>query len=171
MRAPDRSIFDFGGVEVDTVAMPSILKSRMALAALIGVFLIPILSSSLRGLTHVLTCTGQVETPFTVIIEEGSDPIVLSATQLIAGEEDAICGGIDVDFQARSVASTRIALTVVVINESSDPWRGTIDLELGRVRIPISIGLVAAGSEEAETVVLNLNEGESEIAGSLLIGP
>lgn len=56
--------------------MPSILKSRIALVALIGVFLIPIMSSSLRGLTHVLTCEGSVETPFSVVVEEGTDPIV-----------------------------------------------------------------------------------------------
>lgn len=151
--------------------MPSILKSRVALAALIGVFLIPIMTSSLRGLTHVLTCTGQVAKPFTVVVEEGFDPIVLSATSLIAGQDEAICGAIDVDFQARVVDSNRVALTLIVVNQSADPWRGTINLELGGVRVPVSIGLVAARDEETATVTLNLKEGESEIVGSLLIGP
>ena len=151
--------------------MPSILKSRVALATLIGVFLIPIMTSSLRGLPHVLTCEGQVETPFSVVIESGFDPMVLSAQQLVAGEDDSICGGISVDFRARAAEGNRIALTLAVVNETADPWRGTIDLELGRVRVPISIGRVAAGTEETETVVLNLDEGESEIAGSLLVGP
>jgi hypothetical protein len=151
--------------------MPSILKSRVALATLVGVFLIPIMTSSLRGLTHVLTCEGQVETPFSVIVEEGSDPIVLSATQLVAGADQGICGGIDVDFRARAAGENRVSLSLAVINETADPWRGTIDLELGQVRVPISIGLVEAGTEEVETVTLNLDEGESEIAGSLLIGP
>ncbi|MDF1597454.1 MAG: hypothetical protein P1T08_15355 [Acidimicrobiia bacterium] len=151
--------------------MPPILKSRVALAALVGVFLIPIMTSSLRGLTHVLTCTGQVETPFTVVIEEGSEPIVLSATQLVAGEDKTLCGGIDVDFQARAFEGNRVALTVVLFNETADPWRGTINLELGQARIPISIGLVAPGAEDVETVVLTLDQGESEISGSLLIGP
>lgn len=151
--------------------MPTILKSRVALAVLIGVFLIPILSSSLRGLTHVLTCSGEVATPFTVVVESGSDPIVLSAAQLVAGQEDLICGGIDVDFRARSVEGDRIALSLILLNTTSDPWRGTIDLDLDGIRIPISIGRVAGGAEEVETVVLNLSEGESEIAGSLLIGP
>ena len=64
-----------------------------------------------------------------------------------------------------------MSLSLAVINETADPWRGTIDLELGQVRVPISIGLVEAGTEEVETVTLNLDEGESEIAGSLLIGP
>jgi hypothetical protein len=151
--------------------MPSILKSRVALAALIGVFLIPIVGSSLRGLTHVLTCSGEVETPFTVVIEDGLDPIVLSATRLVAGEAEGLCGGISVRFQARAVGGDRIALTLVLLNDTADPWRGTIGLELGRATIPISIGLVGSGRQEAETIVLRLNEGESEIAGSLLIGP
>lgn len=151
--------------------MPSILKSRIALAALVGVFLIPIVTSSLRGLTHVLTCSEQVETPFTVIVEEGIDPMVLSAARLTAGGEQLLCGGLDVNFRAGAVGENQLELTIVVSNETSDPWRGTIDLALDRARFPISIGLVAAEGEEAETVVLNLDEGESEIAGSLLIGP
>ena len=151
--------------------MPPILKSRIALAALIGVFLIPIMSSSLRGLTHVLTCEGSVETPFSVVVEEGFDPIVLSATQLVAGEETGLCGGIDVDFRAFATGSNQVSLTLVIVNETDDPWRGTIDLELDQVRVPVSIGLVSAGTEESETITLNLNEGESEITGSLLLGP
>lgn len=151
--------------------MPSILKSRVALATLIGVFLIPIMSSSLRGLTHVLTCEGRVETPFSVVVEEGSDPIVLSATQLVAGEEQGLCGGIDVDFRAAAAGSNQVSLTLVVVNQTDDPWRGTIDLELDQVRVPVSIGLVSAGTEESQTITLNLQDGESEIAGSLLLGP
>ena len=100
-----------------------------------------------------------------------ADPIVLSAAQLIAGEEETICGGIDVDFSARAVDGNRLALSLIVSNLSDDPWRGTIDLELGRARVPISIGRVAGGTEEVETIVLNLDEGESDIVGSLLIGP
>lgn len=153
------------------MSVPSILKSRIALAALVGVFLIPIVTSSLRGLTHVLTCSEQVETPFTVIVEQGIDPMVLSAARLTAGGEQVLCGGLDVNFRAGAVGENQVELTIVVSNETSDPWRGTIDLALDRARVPISIGLVAAEGEEAETVVLNLDEGESEIAGSLLIGP
>ena len=70
--------------------MPSILRSRVALAALIGVFLIPIVGTSMRGLTHVLTCEDQVETPFTVVIDEGAAPIVLSSRQLTAGEDEGL---------------------------------------------------------------------------------
>ena len=51
--------------------MPSILKSRIAIVALLAVFLIPVGTSSLRGLTHVLTCEAEVEKPFSVIFEDG----------------------------------------------------------------------------------------------------
>jgi hypothetical protein len=151
--------------------MPSILRSRVALAALVGVFLIPIITSSLRGLTHVLTCSEAVETPFTVVIEPGSDPIVLSARQIVAGETTELCGGLEVDLQARAVEGNRVALTLVIVNETTEPWRGTINLRLDRTTIPVTIGRIPAGGEDAETVVLNLDDGESEIAGSLLIGP
>jgi hypothetical protein len=51
---------------------PNILRSRVALVALLVIFLIPIGLSSLRGLTHILTCSEEVVTLSTVIFDEGS---------------------------------------------------------------------------------------------------
>ena len=45
--------------------------------ALLGTFLIPIGTSSLRGLTHVLTCAEDTETPFTVVLKRNEAPAIL----------------------------------------------------------------------------------------------
>ena len=44
-------------------AMPSALRAQVALIALLGVLLIPIGTSSLRGLTHILTCQESAAAP------------------------------------------------------------------------------------------------------------
>ncbi|MGH2809124.1 MAG: hypothetical protein ACRDKT_17810, partial [Actinomycetota bacterium] len=62
--------------------MPPILRSRLALVALMGAFLIPIGMSSLRGLTHVLSCKQEARQPFTVIVSPVGEPEVLSSMRI-----------------------------------------------------------------------------------------
>ncbi len=151
--------------------MASILRSRLAVAALLGVFLIPIGLSSLRGLTHVLTCSEQVESPFTVVVGGDGGPMVVSSTQLVAGTEPGLCGGLDVVMLARPAGTDRIQLTVEVANRTNHPWLGTIDLNLDGNSIPVDIGRVASGEFEQDTVLFRLDPGSHELDGSLLIGP
>src|SRR3546814_7832459 len=51
-------------------AMPSALRAQVALVGLLAVLLIPIGTSSLRGLTHILTCQDDSATPFSVVVPE-----------------------------------------------------------------------------------------------------
>ncbi len=158
--------------------MPSILKSRIAMVAMLAVFLIPIGTSSLRGLTHVSTCEADVEKPFSVIFEDG-EAIVLSSAVITADQanQEGVCGGIDVDLQAAVPDTENAELTLIVTNDSEFTWRGTVAIALGDLSmmgtqiIPISIGTVKPGATESETVSFRLGDGFHEFSGSLLIGP
>lgn len=156
--------------------MPAILKYRAALLALLAVFLIPIGLSSLRGLTHVLTCADEVETPFTVIFGDG-EPIVLSSASLVAGETGRLCGGLAVDIQAAAISDSEAELTLFIDNQTEYPWRGTINVALGEqsmmgsILIPVSVGRLAAGSSASETLPVRLGDGTHEFNGRLLVGP
>ena len=158
--------------------MPSILKSRIALAALLAVFFIPLGTSSLRGLTHIATCEAEVAKPFSVIFDDG-EAIVLSSVVITAeqAKESGICGGLEVDIQAAAPDLDTAELTLIVSNHSEFTWHGTVAVALsdlgmmGQRIIPISIGSVAPGNTESETVTFNLGDGFHEFNGSLLIGP
>lgn len=156
--------------------IPSILRSRAATVLLMGVFLIPISLSSLRGLTHVLTCDEEVATPFTVILENG-EALVLSSTAIVAGQDPTLCDGLVVDVRASTLGNDQATLDLLVSNTSGFDWRGTVNVALGDqgvigdVLIPVSIGEVAAGKSVSETLVVSLDEGTHEFGGRLLIGP
>lgn len=156
---------------------PNILKSRVALAALLAVFLVPIGLSSLRGLTHVLTCDEEVATPFTVIFDEGT-AMVLSSIAITSDDVDpTLCNGILVDVQASTPSTDMAELTLIVSNTTELPWRGTINLELGdqgvmgSTLIPITIGKVDPQAFQTEVVTVNLEDGAHEFGGRLLLGP
>lgn len=151
--------------------MPALLRSRLALVALFVVFLIPVTQSTLRGLTHVLSCTERVDTPFQVILLEGEEPIVTGSSTITADEETTLCGGLDVQIGAGPSESADIDVIVIVDNRSPTPWYGTVELDVVGVRVPIDIGRIDAGTSEEQRVSLSLPEGVTEFDGSLLVGP
>lgn len=138
---------------------------------LLGVFLIPIAMSSLRGLTHVLTCEENVEAPFSVLVAEDGSAVVTSSASGQAGGDTGLCGGLSVDLRARAKPEGRLDLTVLVTNDSSYPWQGTVDLSLNRTVIPVAIGRIDPTETGEDTVAFHLDPGTHELSGSLLVGP
>ena len=151
--------------------MPSILKSRIAIVLILGVFLIPIAASSLRGLTHVLTCEEKVIEPFSVIVAEDGSAVVTSSASGLAGGDSGLCGGLTVDMRAGAKPGGRLDLTVMVTNNSAYPWQGTVDLSLNRTVIPVAIGRIDPAETDSDTVAFNLDAGAHQLTGSLLVGP
>ena len=165
--------------------MPPILRDRIALAALFATMLIPIGISNLRGLTHVITCDEQVETPFALVIEPEQEPTVISATTIERGdvEEEGtevaapaegagrLCGGLSVDLSAKTLGPERVEMAVPITNHTRFPWQGTVLFRVGSTPIPIDIGEIPPGATGRDSVNFSLGPGDHEITGSLLIGP
>ena len=150
-------------------SVPALLRSRLAVAVLFGIFLIPVLLSSLRGLTHVVSCASEVERPFQVEFVEG-DALLTGSAVVVAGEEQ-LCGQLQTTMSVRAEGLNRVAVTIPIENQGEGAWRGTVQLQVGSTLVPVEFGLVPAGESRTETVILRLPDGVSEFQGSLLIGP
>jgi hypothetical protein len=151
--------------------VPSVLKSRIALFVMMGTFLIPIGMSSLRGLTHVLTCREEVKTPFTLIIPEQGRPQISSSQRITPGDT-GLCGGLALDLRAGGAGSNKVLITVIINNRTEDLWKGTVSLNVEGVGvIPVNIGSIGPGGTASDQLPLKLKPGSHELGGSLLIGP
>jgi hypothetical protein len=150
--------------------VPALLRPRVALAVLFGVFLIPVLLSSLRGLTHVVSCRGEVEQPFTVTFGPDGEPL-LTGSAMVEGGEGRMCDWLVSELAVETAGPHRLEVTIPITNNGAGAWRGTVQLRVGTTVIPIGIGLVPAGTTKSETVILRLPEGVSSFDGSLLVGP
>ena len=141
---------------------------------MLGAFLIPVGTSSLRGLTHVLACEEQAKAPFTVVFEEGQPPTFLSATGRITAEEPTstrICGDLTLNLSVAEASPGKVAVHVPITNNGEFEWRGTVALKAGNTTVPINIGSIKPGVTEKEVVEVRLEEGTTQLDGSLLIGP
>lgn len=152
--------------------LPSALRSRLALILLLGVFLIPVGMSSLRGLTHVLTCNEQAELPFTIERKAGQPAVILSSQTIVRGQEEGVCGGLVLDLAVGNESQPgRVELIVPLRNTSKTDWRGTVALQLGGASIPVSLQEIPAGETVRESLTVNVPSGVTELNGSVLIGP
>jgi hypothetical protein len=140
------------------------------LTVLLGVFLIPVVLSSLRGLTHVVSCEEAIAQPFEVSFGADGTPL-LTGSRLVEAGTDPVCANLLTDLSMREAGPNRLEVTVPIENRGNDPWRGTVSLEVGGVVIPVEIGLVPPGETRSETIVLRLPEGVTAFTGELLIGP
>lgn len=140
---------------------------------MLGAFLIPIGMSSLRGLTHVLTCEQEAKTPFSIIILEDGEPTLTSSTRITRDEpaEETVCAGLSLNVSVRALEGDRLAVEVPITNKSAFQWRGTVSLRLGGNSIPVDIGVIDAGSTESDTITFQLEPGTIELNGALLLGP
>jgi hypothetical protein len=151
--------------------MPPILRSRIALLALMGAFLIPIAMSSLRGLTHILSCEEASKQPFTVVVTKDGQPEVISSSRITKGDTNELCGGLTLDTKARSAGPGQITIVTSITNGTKYGWRGTVALAVGDTTIPVDIGTIEPHQTESDSIDFHLDEGTSEVGGSLLIGP
>ena len=142
------------------------------MVTLLGIFLIPVASSTLRGLTHVLTCEAAVDATLQIDNTVGDDSVLLSADTITADDEEGLCGGLTVDLQLASTTEDAADGVVEIVNDTDVDWQGSVELEFSGISVPVAIGDVAAGETATDTITLNIEPDRTyEISGTLLIGP
>lgn len=151
--------------------MAPALRSRLALFVLLGTLLIPIGTSSLRGLTHVLTCNEAAEVPFTLIVPERGDPVIVSSRVIERGQPEGVCGGLVLDMAVGPSSPGEVVLRLPIANRTDFDWHGTVRIRLGDTIIPVDIGAIRAGGTASDSVKVKVSPGQIEVNGSLLIGP
>jgi hypothetical protein len=157
--------------------MPSALRAQVALITLLGVLLIPIGTSNLRGLTHILTCQESAAAPFTIQVPEDGPPSIQSSATIERNPDgsvpdQSVCGGLTLDMSIGGDSEDTADVTLAIINGTEYGWRGSVQLQLDDIDIPIDIGEIDAGDTATEDFQLHLDSGNSyQIEGDLLIGP
>jgi len=143
----------------------------MALIALLGAFLIPVLLSSLQGLTHVVTCQQATNVPFTVELHPGGEPTISSSQVITRDSANGLCGGLHLDMRVGQESPRKVKIILPISNNTEHEWQGSVKLNLGGTAVPVRIGSIPAGQTKEDTIHFKVDSGTNEINGSLLIGP
>src|SRR5438094_4710791 len=114
----------------------------MALIALLGAFLIPILRASLQGLTHVLTCQQATNVPFTVNLPEHGQPTISSSTVITREQANGLCGGLLLNMRVGQESGNKVKIILPIRNNTKYAWEGSVKLKLGSATVPVRIGRI-----------------------------
>ncbi|MGE3620905.1 MAG: hypothetical protein AB7L84_10635 [Acidimicrobiia bacterium] len=157
--------------------MPSALRAQVALVGLFAVLLIPIGTSSLRGLTHVLSCQERSQAPFALQVDEDGRAVI-SSSQVIerpgrgAAPPGELCGGLRLDLAVGAQGDGHADIDITIHNGTDYGWHGSVELSVDGTDIPVGIGRIDPHGSAQDTVELRLRDGRRyELAGSLLVGP
>lgn len=166
--------------------MVPVLKRRLAMVVLVGVLVIPVVSVNNGGLSHLLFCEANVEQQFAVGSNvDGERPPITSSTRLdfdapasdFAGEQRVadVCDGVTAAVSATPLSDDRVLLTVTIINDSELPWQGSVGLSAdgaeNEADLTAALGEVGAGEAASTAMELRVLPGQTEISGTLLLGP
>lgn len=149
--------------------MPGTLRSRIALLAAAAAFFLPVLASSPRGLTHLLTCSEASQTPFSIVIRPGLHPVLATSEQGESGP--TLCGGLTLDMRAGVRGPETVTMHVLLTNKTAHPWRGTVAMTVGALQVPLPLGRIGPGATASAAVDLHLLPGAHSFDGALLLGP
>lgn len=167
-------------------AMVSVLKHRLALAVLVGVLVIPVLSVNNGGLSHLLFCEATVAQNFAVSSPDDSGGSAVTSSTTLSRDQPTVtfegrgalaeaCEGVSAEISAVPISDERVDLTITIFNESDLPWRGSVGLaaegDANNADLTAALGQVEPGGSESASLELRILPGQTEIQGKLLLGP
>jgi hypothetical protein len=148
------------------------LRRVIAVLGLFGVFLIPIASSSLGGLTQLVTCKATESVGFTLVIPSQGQPSIITSETITRGAPlPPSCPGLKMNLQAGFGHPGSVFIELSINNTSRYAWEGTVVVHLGKLAVPVPVGRVPARSVRSSRVDVKPGIGAHEVAGQLLVGP
>ena len=151
--------------------MSPTLRSRIALLGAAACFFLPVFWSSPRGLTHLLTCEQKTQTPFTIVINQKRQPVLTTSVTQSGPGDSLLCGGLALDLRASVKGAGTVTMIVFLKNTTVHPWRGTLDMTVGTLALPLPLGRIAPGETGSTSEDLHLLPGAHDLEGALLLGP
>ena len=134
--------------------------------------MIPLLSSSLGGLTHRVSCRTEFTPDFEVLANGGAKALVSSSIVLTRDSPVAAqrCPGFSVDAQVNPSGPTRLSTSLSAKNSSTSSAHVTAQISLGGRSSFMPIGVLASGQTMQKTFVVDVPKGPSVLRARLLLG-
>jgi hypothetical protein len=154
-----------------TDTMRRVLGAKALLGLLLASFLIPVATSNLRGVTHLLECTGPTQETFEVFWTKSNKAIITGSSVIEPTNTTGLCQDVDADMSLRPGTEGRVLVTVRVRNDRSKNVQATIVVDTGTLQVPVRLGTMRAGTTTSRQVTLRGGRNVTVVRTRLLVGP
>ncbi len=152
--------------------IPSLRLPPWWTISLATAIVLPLLTSSLGGLTHRVSCRGAFTPDFEVTADGAAEPLIASAIVLTrdAPTEPVRCAGFTIDARVNPVSASGVATVIAAANTSTKDAHATVEVTIGGRRSEIPLGVITSGGSLEKTITVHVPRGTSVLKARLLLG-
>ena len=151
--------------------MSALSASRVALAMLVGSFLIPLSTTTLRGMHHLVSCTDAVDQTFAVTAIDSLRAVITGSTSVVREPPTGECSAVDMNMQVRPDGKGFILISMPVVNRTDRPWNASVVLRLDGLQTMVRVGRIHPGDTYTKDLRVRLTTELQSITGTLVVGP
>jgi hypothetical protein len=151
--------------------LPVSVRSRYALWMLGASLLIPLGTSNLRGLHHLVSCTDEIDQTFSVTAINATQAIITGSTSVVREPPTAECSAVSMNMRVRPDGRGSVLIILPVVNETDRPWSTSVVLRIDDLKTSVSVGKVNPGQTKTKQLRVQLTRELQSITGTLLVGP
>ncbi len=153
--------------------------SRLALWMLLGSLLVPLGTTTLRGLHHLVSCIEEIDQTFSVTTANrpgSTDPadriaIITGSTSEVRQPPTGKCAAVEMDMRVRSDRKGFLLITLPVRNLTDRGWMTSVILQLDGLKTSVPVGRIPAGQQATKEIRIRLTQDLQSITGTLIVGP
>jgi hypothetical protein len=145
--------------------------SRIALTLLVGSFLIPLSTSTMRGLHQLVTCTDELDQTFSVTNVDDVRAVITGSTAIVREPPVGSCAAVEMNMQVKPDGRGFILIKLPVENRSDRTWNSSVILRLDGLRTTVRIGQIPPASTRTKEIRVRLTNELRNITGTLVVGP
>jgi hypothetical protein len=151
--------------------LPVNQRGHYALWLLAASLLIPLGTTNLRGLHHLVSCTDEIDQTFSVTAINATQAIVTGSTSIVREPPEGDCAAVEMNMGVRPDGRGYVLVTMPVVNETDRPWSTSVILQLDGLQTSVPVGRIPAGATKTKVLRLRLTRDLQSITGTLLVGP
>ena len=134
--------------------------------------MLPLLSSSVGGLTHRSSCRTSFTPDFEILADGTGEALVSSSIVLTRSDPSvpAPCPGFGVDAVVSATGPRTLRTTVSATNSSTSPAHATAHVSVGEKDSYVRLGVLNSGQIREKLLVVHVPKGPSTLKVRLVLG-
>jgi hypothetical protein len=146
-------------------------NARFALWLMMAAFLIPLGTSTLRGMHHLVSCTDEIDQTFSVTAIDAKSAVITGSTSVVRTPPTGECSAVDMNMRVRPDSKGFVLIRLPVENKTDRAWTASVILQLDDLKTSVPIGRIEAGKVKTKELRVRLTQELQSITGTLVVGP
>jgi hypothetical protein len=146
-------------------------NARFGLWLLVVSFLIPLGTTTLRGMHHLVSCTDEIDQTFSITAIDAKSAVITGSTSVVRKPPTGSCAAVDMNMRVRPDGKGFVVIGLPVENKTDRTWTASVILQLDSLKTSVPVGRIGPGETKRKDLRVRLTQDLASITGTLVVGP